>query len=317
LHEARRIAANIAKLPTLLGVTASLQRHERGRGFPLSVIFLTQRLGRQTGKLTQRAGRASGAIGMKWILIVAAASLITASSASAADLPVPAGPAPAYYPVATVYDWSGGFVGINGGYGFGQSGWSDPANPSGTGSSGNFNVSGGLVGGTAGVNGQFGAFVIGLEGDFDWQGLSGTSGSRFCTSLIISGASGAGLGCKTQSNWLGTFRGRFGYAWDRVLFYGTAGGAGLNLQTSLSGLPAQNKDLFGWTVGAGLEVAFADNWTVKVEYLFVDPVGNVVCNHGYSCGYDALATTKPLTATNSVNLNENMVRVGVNFKFGH
>lgn len=109
---------------------------------------------------------------MKRILIVAVASMMAASRALAADLPVPA---PAYYPVATVYNWGGGYIGINGGYGFGQSEWgNDPLNPSGNNSSGNFNVNGGLVGGTIGVSGQWGAFVLGVEGDFDWQDIRGT-----------------------------------------------------------------------------------------------------------------------------------------------
>src|SRR5215472_12949183 len=191
---------------------------------------------------------------MRGILIVAAASMIAAGSALAADLPV-ARPAPAYYPVATVYDWGGGYIGINGGNAFGQSEWSDPLNPSGLSSTGNLNVNGGLVGGTIGVSGQWGAWVFGVEGDFDWQGLSGTSSSAFCTSRITSTAAtlppqtGAGLSCKTASNWFGTFRARFGYAWDRVLLYGTAGAAGVNVQTSLNGLPAQTNPEFGWTVG--------------------------------------------------------------------
>src|SRR5262249_15495201 len=134
----------------------------------------------------------------------------------------------------------------------------------------------------------------------------------------------AGLSCKTQSNWIGTVRARAGYAWDRVLLYGTAGIAGANVQTSLSGLPPQTNFKAGWTAGAGLEWAFAENWTFKVEYLFVD-LGNAVCNHGYSCGFDAAAlqTTTPastipaVNSNSSVKLNENIVRVGVNFKFGH
>src|SRR5689334_1665770 len=123
---------------------------------------------------------------MKRILIVAVASLLAASRASAADLPVP-GPAPAYYPVAAVYDWGGGYIGINGGYAFGQSEWSDPLNPSGNTSSGHFNVNGGLVGVTMGVSGQWGAWVFGVEGDFDWQDLSGSSSSSsaFCTSIFL------------------------------------------------------------------------------------------------------------------------------------
>ena len=121
---------------------------------------------------------------MKRILIVG--SLLAASHAWAADLPVPAGPVPAYYPVATVYDWGGGYIGINGGYAFGQSEWgADPLDLSGLSSTGNFNVNGGLVGGTIGVSGQWGAWVFGVEGDFDWQGLSGSSGSAFCTSILI------------------------------------------------------------------------------------------------------------------------------------
>jgi len=276
---------------------------------------------------------------MKWMLTVAMASLLAASHAQAADLPVPAGPAPAYYPVATVYDWGGGYIGINGGYGFGQSQWGDdPRNPSHLSSTGNFNVNGGLLGVTVGVSGQFGAFVLGAEGDFDWQNLKGTSGSPYCTDLITSTkpniiatppvppvSTAAGLSCKTASNWLGTFRGRFGYAWDRVLVYGTAGGAGANMQTALNGLPYQTNPEWGWTVGAGIEVALAEHWTFKVEYLFVGLAGNASCNHGYSCGYDKAATSSgmPPTITPAVNsnsavkLDENIVRVGLNFKWGH
>ena len=107
-----------------------------------------------------------------------------------------------------------------------------------------------------------------------------------------------------------------GYAWDRILLYGTAGGAGVNVQTGLSGLPPQTNPEFGWTVGAGLEWAFAENWTAKVEYLFIDLAQNAVCNHGYSCGYDANAA-QLVNANDVVKLNENIIRVGVNFKFGH
>jgi outer membrane immunogenic protein len=261
---------------------------------------------------------------MNRLLIVAMAFLLAASRASAADLPVPVGPAPAYYPVATVYDWGGGYIGVNGGYAFGQSDWSDTLNPSGNTSSGNFHVTGGMAGVTAGVSGQWGAWVFGVEGDFDWQGLSGSSSNAFCTSVLTSAtvpAPPAGLSCKTASNWIGTLRTRFGYAWDRVLVYGTAGGAGANVQVGLSGLPPQTNTQFGWTAGAGIEVAFADNWTVKVEYLFVDFLGNINCNHSYSCGFDAAGAAVPppaaVNANDLVKLNENLIRVGLNFKFGH
>ena len=91
------------------------------------------------------------------------------------------------------------------------------------------------------------------------------------------------------------------------------------MQTSLNGLPVQTNPEFGWTVGAGLEWAFADNWTAKVEYLFVDLAQNAACNHGYSCGYEAAldAMHSAANANNVVKLNENIIRVGVNFKWGH
>jgi outer membrane immunogenic protein len=164
--------------------------------------------------------------------------------------------------------------------------------------------------------------VLGVEGDFDWQGLSGTSSSSFCTSVFASsavGSSPSGLSCKTVSKWIGTFRARVGYAWDRVLLYGTGGVAGANVQTGLLGQPRQTNFEVGWTAGAGLEWAFAENWTAKVEYLFVD-LGRASCNHGYSCGYNAptpLLTGSAITANDAVSLNENLIRVGVNFKFGH
>ncbi len=203
------------------------------------------------------------------ILILAVASIIVVSRASAADLPVPAGPAPAYLPVTAPYDWGGGYIGINGGYGFGQSQWSDPLNPSGTTSTGDFHLSGGLVGVTMGVSGQFGAFVFGVEGDFDWQRISGTSGSTFCASIISSTAVAATAGDGRRLE----LQDRKRRAWDdpcavrlRVgprSLHGTAGGAGGNVQAGLNGLPRQGRDEFGWTAGAGLEVAFGDNWTVK------------------------------------------------------
>ena len=165
--------------------------------------------------------------------------------------------------------------------------------------------------------------MVSVEGDFDWQGLSGTSSSAFCTSIFTTNTAPAatGLGCRTASNWIGTLRARGGYAWDRVLIYGTAGGAGANVQTSLTGLPVQTNAVFGWTVGGGVEVALGENWTFKAEYLFVD-LNNSVCNHGYSCGFDVAGTggANPIPAQSgnyAIRLNENLIRFGVNFKFGH
>jgi outer membrane immunogenic protein len=252
-------------------------------------------------------------MGMGMIRTIAflCAAIGLSGSAFAADLPpAPAPRAPAVYvpPVVPVYNWSGVYLGINGGYGFGSSEWTDPLNLSGSTSSGNFNTNGGLVGGTAGVNFQTGGFVFGVEGDWDWQGLQGTSNGSFCNAISTPGI--ALPSCETKSDWIATIRGRAGYAADRVLFYATGGGAAGNVQTGLSTLSLQSNTEYGWTAGAGIEWAFADNWTAKVEYLFVD-LGNTTCNTSANCGFDAAATA----SNNSVSFTESMIRAGVNFKF--
>jgi len=139
--------------------------------------------------------------------------------------------------------------------------------------------------------------VLGVEGDADWANLNGTSFNASC----------AGVGCTTRSNWLATARGRAGWAWDRVLFYGTAGGAFSNVQAAAGALPFSSTTQAGWTAGVGVEYAFLPNWTAKLEYLFVD-LSNA------SCGVASCGAAGGLNTT--VTFNENVVRGGVNFKFG-
>jgi outer membrane immunogenic protein len=221
---------------------------------------------------------------------------IVAGHALAADMPMPApSPPPTYMPVAPVYNWTGFYIGLNGGAAFGQSNWTD-SNPALFPATGNFPVNGFLFGGTLGGSYQMGAFVAGIEADGDWAGVSGTTFNTSC----------GGVGCETNSNWLATVRGRAGYAWDRVLFYGSAGGAFANVQAAAGALPFSSSTHAGWTAGAGVEYAFAPNWTAKVEYLFVD-LANASC--GTNCdGGNGTTTT--------VSLYENVIRGGINFKFG-
>jgi outer membrane immunogenic protein len=229
---------------------------------------------------------------MKRILIAGAFVLAAAAQASAADLPAP-GPPPPYYPVVPFYNWTGFYLGVNGGGAFGNSNWTDPFDVA----PGNFTVSGALVGGTVGFNYQIGSWVLGVEGDGDWANLSGTSFNGSC----------GGVGCTTQSNWLATVRGRAGYAWDRVFFYGTGGAAFANVQAAAGALPFFSSTQAGWTAGVGVEYAFLPNWTAKVEYLYVG-LANASCPVG-NCGATGGVNT-------TVSLNENIVRGGVNFKFG-
>ena len=215
---------------------------------------------------------------------VAALSLLATSfSAQAADIPRPiykAGPRP----VVAYYNWTGFYAGIYGGYGWGTSDWSAVPTASNK-------PKGALFGGTLGYNYQVGSVVWGLEGDLGW---SGVKGSATCGGVFT---------CETSNPWLGTIRGRLGYAFDRWLPYITAGGAYGNVKatTSIAGLSASSsKDQFGWTAGAGLEYAFLGNWSAKLEYLYVD------------LGSANLGTT---AVANNVTFKENIVRAGLNYKF--
>lgn len=243
---------------------------------------------------------------MQRILTAVIVLFVAAGEALAADMAVPA-PAPFVAPVyAPIYNWGGIYVGVNGGGAFGSSSWSDGGNP--FGSTGDFNVNGGLIGGTLGVNYQADSWVFGAEGDFDWQSVKGSSSSSFCTVVGVGSAGpSAGLSCTTQSNWLATFRGRVGYAWNYILLYGTAGGAWANMKTTV--VSGETSNAFGWTAGVGIEYAFADRWSAKVEYLFVD-FSSISCTSG-GCGFNPPG----IPANDSVKFNENVIRVGVNYKF--
>jgi len=241
------------------------------------------------------------------ITAAAVAILTTAGHVLAADLPTPSPPAAL---PAAIYNWTGVYVGVNGGWDDGISNWTNDCiqcqspTPLPGGETGAFSVSGYLAGGTLGANYQIGSWVYGIEGDFDWTHLTGNSGST-CGGL--SDAVPPPTGCETESEWLATLRGRVGYAFDNVLLYGTAGAAVSRIKTGL--IPPSTFDSSteaGWTVGAGLEVGFAPNWTAKAEYLFID-LPNATCTTTVNCGAAAGST---------VTFNENIVRVGINFKFG-
>jgi outer membrane immunogenic protein len=234
---------------------------------------------------------------MKRILMAGVLALAAGSQAFAADLPPPMAPPPrapaAYIPAPSpAYNWSGFYIGINGGYGFGNSDWTGPAFAA---PSGNFSTSGAIGGGTVGVNYQWGQFVVGLEGDYDWQNVRGSLTSGVC----------AAASCDTASDWVATFRGRAGWAFDRVMVYATGGGAALNVQASQAALPWASSTELGWTAGGGVEAAITDNLTAKVEYLYVGGLPSLSCATA-SCGIPGPA---------AISFNESMVRVGLNYKF--
>ncbi|MGH6684013.1 MAG: outer membrane protein [Pseudolabrys sp.] len=225
---------------------------------------------------------------MKRFILAACAGLLALAMASpsfAADLPRPAYKAPIY---VAPFSWSGFYIGLNGGYGWGDSDWSSAA------TAGNAKPKGGLIGGTIGYNFQTGVWVWGIEGDFDYSWMKGTDsgGTGVCT----------GVGCETKNTWFGTARGRVGYSFDRWMPYITGGAAFANVKMTPNTGGSETDNRFGWTAGAGLEYAFAGGWSAKVEYLYAD-LGKANCSAA-TCGVSTDVSFKP-----------NIVRVGVNYRF--
>ncbi len=228
---------------------------------------------------------------MRRLVVAGALAFAAAGQAFAADLPQPMPPPPpqapaAYVPtVAPVYNWGGIYYGVNGGYGFGSSTISVTSGAT----TGNFTTSGFVVGPTLGANFQTDAFVFGIEGDFDGSWIDGTS--TMCVPVS----------CETKNTWLATARARIGYAADRVLFYGTAGGAFGSIQANASGTAFQKTTEPGWAAGAGVEAAFADNWTARIEYLYVD-----LKNASF---------TNPVVVSETVKFDASLIRLGIDYKF--
>jgi outer membrane immunogenic protein len=220
---------------------------------------------------------------------VAALGIVAAGAASAADLPSRKGPveAPLYVPVFT---WTGFYVGANAGYAWGQV---DSTNLGVIGGFGGFDDPDGFIGGgQIGYNYQIGQWVVGLEADF--QG----------TDLKASAAAGA-FTASNEINWFGTVRGRVGYAFDRFLPYVTGGFAYGNVKNKLTGpgfAISDDNTQYGWTIGGGLEYAFTNNLTAKLEYLYVDLDKESINVPGGQF-------------TSNVETQFSVVRAGLNYKF--
>jgi opacity protein-like surface antigen len=204
-----------------------------------------------------------------WKGIAALAAVVAgAGAAGAADLAVKA---PVYKaPPVILSDWSGFYIGINGGYGWGDTKFDDDSDFL------NTKPKGGLFGGHAGYNWQYGKVVTGVEIDFDGASIKSTD-ILFANSDIIQSQT-------VKFDELATARARLGYALlPDLLAYGTAGIAWghskltatenvnnqtLNIQT-MSSLDA-NVNNFGWAAGAGLEYYLGHGFIVRAEYLHYD-----------------------------------------------
>jgi outer membrane immunogenic protein len=222
-----------------------------------------------------------------WLVLGATALLGWAGAAGAADL-LPTRKSPPMPSPPSAYNWTGFHAGLNAGYGWG----SGDANLQLSGTalaaltpniisgsyppSVGFNRSGFIGGGQIGYNYQISALVLGVEADFDGAHVRGSSTIQTAVATFAPGVFSAG----STLNWLGTARARLGFTpVDRWLVYATGGLAyGADQHSYLGSYPllAQNVASSqtivraGWTLGAGLEWAFADNWSVKAEYLYYD-----------------------------------------------
>jgi outer membrane immunogenic protein len=197
----------------------------------------------------------------KLLLTSAIVSVGLISMASAADIPARA---PAYTRAPAIiqaaYDWSGFYIGINGGGATSRINW----NADGFGDEGSHNASGGTVGGQIGYRWQTpSSWVFGLEAQGNWADLKGSNAS-----LQFPGQTN-----QTKIDSFALFTGQIGYAWDRTLFY-VKGGAAVtdNKYTAISTLPPlvgidiARESRWGAAAGAGIEYAFTPNWSLGFEY---------------------------------------------------
>jgi outer membrane immunogenic protein len=205
-------------------------------------------------------------------------SVVALASANAADIyRAPAGGGYKDGPAYATVNWSGLYLGVNGGYG-------EDANSLDPGFS---NPNGGFGGGQIGYNWQgmwHPNLVLGVEADIQGSGISATTLGIF----------------KSELDWFGTVRGRLGYAFDRVLIYGTGGFAYGGVKNTF--FPGETQT--GWVAGGGVEYKFSPAWSAKAEYQFLSLDGTDASGAG-RLGDAELGRTEV-----------NTFRVGVNYFVG-
>jgi len=267
--------------------------------------------------------------------VIALSTALGIGVAFAADLPARAyTKAPPM--IAPVYDWSGFYLGVNAGGAWGQF---DPTTSTVFSPTGYFATSSvpaialvgaqridrsGFTGGlTAGYNWQASNWVFGLESDFNYFHLSGrATGSAVypcCAPTAFTVTSSA------SSDWLITARARAGVlVTPALLLYGTGGLAVANMKgtfifTDTFATAAESAAIdttrVGWTAGAGAEYGLMNGWSVKAEYLYVD-LGRVSTTSTNLTAFTGAIPFPTNVFTHSIDLRANIVRVGLNYRFG-
>jgi outer membrane immunogenic protein len=215
-------------------------------------------------------------------------ALTAAVPASAADLP-PRGPMPYKAPGYVMgFNWTGFYIGLHAGYGWGNSG-------------GGADLEGGFVGGQVGYNWQAAGspWIFGAELDSAWADFGRTD--TFAAGALL-------VTAKTEADYMGSFRGRIGYAvWDRTMVYATGGLAWMNNEVSVTATTgaftvgiSESKTHIGGTIGAGVEHAFAPNLSGRVEYRYT--------SYGSETYFASLGGL-------SLDADSHTVNVGLNYRF--
>src|SRR5215470_8023666 len=243
-----------------------------------------------------------------WVGIAGLALLGTAGSASAADMAVKA-PPPAPLPV--IYNWSGFYIGANGGGGWSHKCWDTTSflTPRVGVVEGCHDASGGVVGGQIGYRWQSAGWVFGLEAQGDWADLTGSNVSNFIPNWTNN----------SKIEAIGLFTAQVGYAWNNVLWY-VKGGAAVT-DDKYRGTVTSSGVLFdsvsetrwGGVVGTGIEFGFAPNWSVALEYdhLFMGHRDVTFTSAGVLAGIPAGAVFR----TDSIRQDVDMVTARINYRF--
>ena len=234
-----------------------------------------------------------------------------ASSAMAADFPVKGH----YVEPPQAFSWSGFYLGLHAGYGWGSNDWSRnsfdefPVVTIGALSPETNGVLGGIQ---AGANLQRNNWVLGIEADLAFMHADETASFR------LPDFGGFNVTARSQIDWLATFTGRVGYAFDRSLFYVKGGAAAAAFKDNFifsQSVPPASVDLgtkestrLGWVVGGGWEYAFAPNWSAKVEYNYLD-FGTT------SETFTAVGVGLTLTSSLEIERSLHIVKAGVNYRF--
>lgn len=256
---------------------------------------------------------------MKKIGLIAAGAAVLgfAGAADAADLaarPYTKAPAPM---VAAVYDWSGFYVGLNGGGGWGHKCWTNTSTPGGPTipnvAEGCHDASGGLVGGQVGYRWQSASWVFGVEAQGDWANFTGSNAS------LAAATFGFPVTNRTKIDAFGLFTGQVGYAWNNVLWYAKAGAAvshdkynGLFPATGIA-FDQANETRWGGVVGTGLEFGIAPNWSVAVEY---DHMFMGTRNLTFTALPGAGIPVGALSRVDSIRQDVDMATIRLNYRWG-